>query len=181
MPLFGALSHPMPLSMHALLLSATRGQCPCIYVERVAHTHHCLCPVHGDGPGWAGLWVRPVQYGLETRARMASIWSCPVPTYFAYQAMWPCTRGAFIRCLYLVPLFGAYAGVACAAGGGEAVGAHRCRSRAAAGPKPVLPRAGPGCTPPGRPPVALKLCITSKKFGAVLHCPKYYCIVCQAR
>ena len=125
-----------------------------IYVERVAHTHHCLCPVHGDGPGLAGLWVRPVQYGLETRARMASIWSCPVPTYFAYQAMWPCTRGAFIRCLYLVPLFGAYAGVACAAGGGDTVGAHRCRSRAAAGPKPVLPRACPGCTPPGLPPGA---------------------------
>ena len=142
----------------------TRGQCPCIYVERVAHTHHYLCPVHGDGPGWAGLWVRPVQYGLETRARMASIWSCPAPTYFAYQAMRPCTCGAFIRCLYLVPLFGAYAGVACAAGGGEAVGAHRCRSRAAAGPKPVLPRAGPGCTPPRPPARALKLCITSKSF-----------------
>ena len=89
-----------------LLLSATRGQCPCIYVERVAHTHHCLCPVHGDGPGLAGLWVRPVQNGLETRARMASIWSCPCCSTHILRI--PGDEALHARCLYSVPLFGAF-------------------------------------------------------------------------
>ena len=148
-----------------------------IYVERVAHTHHCLCPVHGDGPGLAGLWVRPVQYGLETRARMASIWSCPVPTYFAYQAMWPCTRGAFIRCLYLVPLFGAFIWCLC----GGCVRGRRGRdsgraplSLAGRGrPQARSPASGPRLHPPGLPPVARKLHHLKVISAASPHCPKY--------